>query len=882
MFFTIISIGTLFASDTQVDGIWYNFNDNTLTAEVTYKGASYDSYSSTKYSGTITIPTSVTYSGKSYSVTSIGYGAFYRCTGLTSVTIPNSVTSIGERAFYQCTGLTSVTIGNSVTSIGESAFELCTSLTSVTIPDSVISIGRCAFDGCRGLTSVTIGNSATNIGNLVFSGCTSLTSPLYNAHVFAYMPTTYSGAYTIPNGIESIAEGAFFECAGLTSVIIPNSVTSIGGNAFNRCTGLTSVIMGNGITSIGAGAFYSCISLTSVTIPNSVTSIGNYAFLYCTGLTDIYVSCGDLRRVAQMLNSDDRVKVKYKPLPYSITINTTNGNVSAPQNICDALELTATPDYGYHFTQWSDGVTDNPRAFVLTQDTTFSAEFAKNPTITYVYDKSSGSVNGAIVLAYDTVGEITFEATPNYGYHFVQWSDGVTDNPRTAIIFQDTTFAAEFAKNTYSIITESSNDEWGTTAGNTSALYLEQVEISATANYGYHFLRWSDGESDNPRTIMITNDSVLTAIFAPNLYTIIGNSDSEKGHIDGIGSYDYLTRVTLIAIPNYGYHFDHWSDGTTGNPRTIILTQDTTFTAIFAIDKNGVCGKDSALKWTYEDKSQTLTITGEGDLTENYTYGVEAPTQMKILIISNDVTSIGDSAFYGMTTINHLTIGGNVASIGNYAFAECKNFDDITCYATTVPTIDYTTFYNVGNKQYIYLYVPADRERAYKRDTWWGQFDIQIMGATSTETTEVNVTPSDNSATIVWPAVSGAATYELVIKDKDGNIICTLIFNENGQLTSIAFNAPGRNAPQQTQSAGFSFTVTGLDSGTGYVMTMTSKDSNGAILQTETISFVTNSPQALDPVTGNPSSITHKVIKDGQLFILRADKTYTLTGQEVK
>ena len=199
-----------------------------------------------------------------------------------------------------------------------------------------------------------------------------------------------------------------------------------------------------------------------------------------------------------------------------------------------------------------------------------------------------------------------------------------------------------------------------------------------------------------------------------------------------------------------------------------------------------------------------------------------------------------------------------------------------------MPTIDYTTFYNVGNKQYIYLYVPADRERAYKRDTWWGQFDIQIMGATSTETTEVNVTPSDNSATIVWPAVSGAATYELVIKDKDGNIICTLIFNENGQLTSIAFNAPGRNAPQQTQSAGFSFTVTGLDSGTGYVMTMTSKDSNGAILQTETISFVTNSPQALDPVTGNPSSITHKVIKDGQLFILRADKTYTLTGQEVK
>ena len=107
-------------------------------------------------------------------MTSIGDGAFYKCIGLTSVTIPNSVTSIGGSAFSNCSGLTSVTIGNSVTSIGNSAFSGCSGLTSVTIPNSVTSIGNYVFFGCIDLTSVTIPNSVTSIGDEAFSGCNSL------------------------------------------------------------------------------------------------------------------------------------------------------------------------------------------------------------------------------------------------------------------------------------------------------------------------------------------------------------------------------------------------------------------------------------------------------------------------------------------------------------------------------------------------------------------------------------------------------------------------------------------------------------------------------------------------------------------------------------
>ena len=163
------------AYDFKVGSLCYNKNSDGTSVTVTYE------YNSTEMSsgylglsGNLVIPATVTYSGKTYSVTSIG-GAFRRCTNLISVTIPNSVTSIGGSSFYGCTRLTSVNIPNSVTSIGGSAFYNCTGLTSVTIPNSVTFIGGGAFYGCKGLTSITIPNSVTQIGFKAFYNCTGLT-----------------------------------------------------------------------------------------------------------------------------------------------------------------------------------------------------------------------------------------------------------------------------------------------------------------------------------------------------------------------------------------------------------------------------------------------------------------------------------------------------------------------------------------------------------------------------------------------------------------------------------------------------------------------------------------------------------------------------------
>ena len=128
------------AHDFEVGGIYYKITSLTAkTVAVTYKGSYYYDYDN-EYTGSVTIPSSVTYSGTTYSVTSIGGYAFEDCTGLTSVTIGNSVISIGESAFEDCTGLKSATIGNSVTSIGKYAFAGCTGLTSVTIPNSVVAV----------------------------------------------------------------------------------------------------------------------------------------------------------------------------------------------------------------------------------------------------------------------------------------------------------------------------------------------------------------------------------------------------------------------------------------------------------------------------------------------------------------------------------------------------------------------------------------------------------------------------------------------------------------------------------------------------------------------------------------------------------------------
>ena len=299
------------AHDFVSNGIYYNFLDITAkTVAVTYKGDSFDSYSN-RYTGSVTIPSSVTYSNTTYSVTSIGKNAFFNCTGLTSVTIPNSVTEIGTQAFFntawynnQADGViyagkvlykykgtmpknTSINIKEGTVSISPSAFKYCSGLTSVTIPNSVTEIGDEVFSSCKDLTSINIPNSVTEIGNSAFYNTAWYNNQADGVIYAGKVLYKYKGtmpkntSINIKEGTVSISQSAFFDCKNLTSITIPNSATVIGSSAFYSCDDLTSVTIGNSITEIGDWAFRYCKGLTSVTIPNSVTSIGDYAFDGC-------------------------------------------------------------------------------------------------------------------------------------------------------------------------------------------------------------------------------------------------------------------------------------------------------------------------------------------------------------------------------------------------------------------------------------------------------------------------------------------------------------------------------------------------------------------------------------------------------------------------
>ena len=234
------------------------------------------------------------------SVTSIGYEAFYDCTSLTSVVIPDSVTNIGISAFSGCSSLASVVIPDSVNNIGNFAFFECSSLTSVAIPDSVTSIGSMAFYNCAVLRDVVVPSSVISIGDWVFKGCNNLE---YNVFDNAYYLGNDANPYIIliksrdfaistceiNAATKFISEYAFDNCIELTSIAIPNRVVSIGSCAFRGCTNLKNVSLSSALKMINSGTFLSCENLVTINIPHGIEIIESSAFKGCSALASLTI-----------------------------------------------------------------------------------------------------------------------------------------------------------------------------------------------------------------------------------------------------------------------------------------------------------------------------------------------------------------------------------------------------------------------------------------------------------------------------------------------------------------------------------------------------------------------------------------------------------------
>ena len=400
------------------------------------------------------------------------------------------------------------------------------SATNVNLPNSVIQIGDYAFYECTNLSSITIPDSVAIIGQYAFYGCTNLSN------------------VTLPNSVTTIGQYAFYGCSNVTNITLSNSVASIGQCAFYNCSGITSIDIPNSMTSINSSVFRNCTNLTSVTLPNSITSIGSNAFKSCSSLTDIY---------CEAINAP--------------TITNTSFS------LCNSLLYIHIPCNGLasYSTNWSTYID------LLTIPTTPS--FSR---ILDVLDSNQGSIS---LLSQPCQDSTLMAAIANYGFHFSHWNDGDTTNPRTFILTQDTAFTAHFAPDQFSVWATSANDTMGTVSGSDTVDYLQTVTLTATANYGYHFTQWNDGNSDNPRTFILTQDTAFTAHFAPDQFSVWATSANDTmGTVSGSDTVDYLQTVTLTATANYGYHFTQWNDGNSDNPRQVIVTSDSVFTALFEED----------------------------------------------------------------------------------------------------------------------------------------------------------------------------------------------------------------------------------------------------------------------------------------------------------
>ena len=613
-----------FAHDIEVandDGVTiYYKRINKTELAVSYCGVKSSDYF-TRYVGNVVIPESVDYNGGTYPVTSIWREAFANCSGLTSVTIPNSVTSIGEDAFAGCTGLSSVNIsdlavwcnikfgGNSSNplSYAHHLYINGNEITNLVIPNGVTSIGNNAFYGFSGLTSVTIPNSVTSIESCAFYYCKYLTS------------------VTIPNSVTSIGHSAFNNCSGLTSVTIPNSVTSIGYAAFTSCSGLTSVIVQSGNTIFDSRENCNAIIETATntlivgckntTIPNSVTSIDDWAFSGCNGLASITIpnsvtSIGSsaFNGTAWLANQPDglvyagKVVYKYKgemPANTQITIKEGTKGIS-----------------GYAFRDCS-GLTSVtiPNSVTSIGESAFSGcsglTFVTIPnSVTSIGDNAFNNCSG---LTSVTIPEsvISIGSSAFYG------CSGLTSVTIPSSVTSIGSGAFSYCSNLATITLDSGND-------------------------GIYYT-YTIGEN-NTVSLTSVDESISGAVIIPSQVDFNG----KKYDVTSIGrsTFDGYNGLTSVTIPNGVTSIGNSAfRGCTG------LTSVTIPNSVTTIGYNAFCGCSSLISVT----------------------------------IPNSVTYIDWNAFSSCSGLTSVTIGKSVSAIGLEAFWGCSSLTDVYCMGERAP-----------------------------------------------------------------------------------------------------------------------------------------------------------------------------------------------------
>lgn len=432
---------------------------------------------------------------------------------------------------------------------------------------------------------------------------------------------------------------------------------------------------------------------------------------------------------------------QFEKLKYTVSVSanpTEGGTVSGGGTYehGSTATLKATANTGYNFKQWSDGSTNNPHSVTVTAATTYTAQFEK---ITYSVTVATNPIEGGTVSGggtYEHGSTATLIATPNTGYDFKQWSDGDADNPRTVTVSANAIYTAEFDIKQYSISTISNPTYGGTTIGGGTYNYGTTLQISATPEIGYKFTKWEDGNQDNPRTILITENSegaVYTAVFEKIIYNIPVFGD--YGLIEVYGTRTYDTTATITATPYVGYRFIRWTDGETLPIRSLHLSQDIinnipTYTAEFqkvdlsqnTIDKVG----DETLTKSIITKQVTEFIDNNAiRIGDRAFYNCQNLNFTHI----HKVREVGENAFYNCNQLISIKLPLELTGLGEYAFLGCSNLNALILPANNlvVLTNSNTLEGTAIASGHGYIYVPNDMIEHYLDNTNWNCYMFRAI-----------------------------------------------------------------------------------------------------------------------------------------------------------